>query len=162
MQASRTLHSAAELQGVSSHLHYEVGMLQSTARGLASGIFGWKNTVANAMLEAFVLHVRVVVDFLYPRGRGLKDSDVLAGDFFDSPEQWCKVRDKHIIKESREILEDARDRADKEMAHLLYSRLKVTEAEKVWHFVKIGNEAGKVVKIFIDNVPKEKLGPEWQ
>jgi hypothetical protein len=48
------------------------------------------------------------------------------------------------------------------MAHLTYNRLKVTQAEKLWHFVKIGDEAGKAVKVFIDNVPKEKLGSEWR
>lgn len=162
MQAARTVRPAEELQRVSNHLRYEVEMLQSTARGLASGVFGWENTAANAMLEAFVLHLRIVVDFLYPRGRGFKDSDVLAGDFFDSPEQWCKVRDKNIVKESRKVLEEARDRADKEMVHLTYDRLKVSKEEKGWQFVKIGNEAGRAVKVFIDNVPKDKLGSDWR
>lgn len=161
MQASRTVHSAAELQKVSSHLHYEVWMLQSTAKGLASGVFGWKNTVANAMLEAFALHLRVVIDFLYPRGRGLKDDDVLASDFFDSREQWCKIRDGHITKESRQALMDARDRADKEMVHLTYSRLEVTETQKNWYFVKIADEAQGAIKVFTDNVYEERLGPEW-
>lgn len=161
MQPSRTVRSAAELQGVSKHLHYEVWMLQSTAKGLASGVFGWRNTVANALLEAFALHLRVIIDFLYPRGRGLKSDDVLASDFFDSPEQWCKTRDKHIIKESRQVLMDARDRADKQMAHLTYSRLKVTEIQKNWYFIKIADEAQKAIKVFADNVSKEKLGPEW-
>jgi hypothetical protein len=102
-----------------------------------------------------------VVDFLYPRGRGLKDEDLLASDFFDSPEQWCKIRDKYVIKESRKVLMDARDRADKEMVHLTYSRLKVTETGKNWYFVKIADEAQKAIKVFADNVSKNKLGPEW-
>lgn len=161
MQASRTGRSAKELQAVSHHLHYEVWMLQSTANGLGSGVFGWKNTIANSLLEAFALHLRVVIDFLYPRGRGLKDDDVLASDFFDSPEQWCKIRDGHINKESRKALMDARDRADKEMAHLTYSRLKVTETQKNWYFVKIADEAQAAIKVFTENVSKERLGPEW-
>lgn len=150
-----------ELQEVSNHLRYEVEMLMSTAKGLASGVFGWKNTVANAMLEAFVLHLRVVVDFLYPRGRGLRDNDVLAWDFFDSAEQWCKIRDKHISKESKKVLEDGRDRADKEMMHLTYGRLKVTPEEKIWLYGKIGDEAWKAIKVFINNVQKENLGSDW-
>ena len=161
MQASRTVRSAKEMQAVSHHLHYEVWMLQSTAKGLASGVFGKGNTVANAMLEAFALHLRVVVDFLYPRGRELKADDVLASDFFDSPEQWCKVRDKHIIKESRKVLMDARDKADKQMAHLTYSRLKVTATEKNWYFVKVADEAQKAIKVFADSVSKAKLEPGW-
>lgn len=161
MQASRTVRSAEELREVSNHLHYEVAMLQSSARGLASGVFGWQNTAANALLEAFVFHLRVVVDFLYPRGRGLNVDDVLASDFFDSAIEWCKIRDQHIGKKSRKVLEDARNRADKEMAHLTYSRLKVTPIEKNWYFVKIENEARTAIKVFIDNVPKEKLGSDW-
>jgi hypothetical protein len=161
MQASRTVRSAKELRAVSNHLHYEVWMLQSTAKGLASGVFGKGNTVANAMLEAFAIHLRVVVDFLYPRGRGLKDDDVLAWDFFDSSEQWGKVRDKHIIKESRKVLKDARNKTDKEMAHLTYSRLKVTATEKNWYFAKVADEAQKAIKVFVDNISNEKLGPGW-
>lgn len=161
MQASRTVRSVEELRGVSNHLRYEVAMLQSSARGLASGVFGRGNTVANAMLEAFVLHLRVVIDFLYTRGRHVKDDDVLASDFFDSAVQWCKIRDGGIRKESRKVFEDARDRADKEMVHLTYSRLKVTPDKKEWAYIKIGNEAWKAIKVFIDNVPNEKRGSAW-
>ena len=161
MQKPRTERSVEELKGVSNHLRYEVDMLLSSAKGIASGVFGGGNTVANAMLEAFVLHLRTVTDFLYPRGRHVKDDDVLASDFFDSAVQWCKIRDKQIGKELRESLESARDRADKEMAHLTYSRLKVTLAEKGWPYVKIANDAWEAIKVFINNVPKEKLGSDW-
>jgi len=161
MQKPRTVRTVEELRGVANHLRYEVDMLQSSARGIASGVFGGKNTVANAMLEVFVLHVRSVVDFLYPRGRHIKDDDVLASDFFDSAERWCKIRDKHIAKELRESLNDTRDRADKEMAHLTYSRLKVTPAEKGWPYIKIANEARKAIKVFIDGAPKTKIGSGW-
>jgi hypothetical protein len=161
MRKLRTMRSMGELKGVSNHLRYEVNMLLSSATGLASGVFGEKNTVANALLEAFVLHLRTIMDFLYPRGRRVKDDDVLASDFFDSAVQWCKIRDKQVGKELRRSLENARDRADKEMAHLTYSRLKVTSAEKGWPYIKIANEVRKAIRVFIDNVPKEKLSTDW-
>lgn len=161
MHAARTVRSAEELRGVSNHLHYEIGMLISSARGLASGVFGEKNAVHNAMVETFVLHLRVVVDFLYPRGRGFKDDDVLPWDFFKSAEHWCKIRDGHITKESKKVLEEARDRADKEMVHLTYSRLKVTPVAKKWPYIEIGNEALKAIQVFSNNVPKEWLGSDW-
>jgi hypothetical protein len=67
-----------DLKRALGHLHYELWMLTATANALASGIAerGW---LLNALLEAFVIHVRAVSDFFYAERK--KPDDVLAGDF---------------------------------------------------------------------------------
>jgi len=74
---SRKVRTEAELKEVSEHLHYEVCMLTSLARGIASGIAG-QGPILNALLESFVVHVRVLMDFLY--NKSPKPDDVIAQD----------------------------------------------------------------------------------
>ena len=67
-----------DLQEVSDHLYYEIWMLTSLAHGIKSGIAG-EGPIANALLEAFVTHVRVLIDFLY--NESPQPDDVIAEDF---------------------------------------------------------------------------------
>jgi hypothetical protein len=41
----------------------------------------------DAAVESFVLHLRNLIDFFYPR-RSVQDSDVIATDFMDDPAAW--------------------------------------------------------------------------
>jgi hypothetical protein len=103
-------------------------MLVSLAHGLASGIAG-QGTIATALIESFVVHVRCVLDFLYaPKNR--RDDDVIAQDYFDDVAEWENLRPLMSAN-----LEQARDRAGKEMVHLTYARLDVTPEAKPWRFV---------------------------
>ena len=135
-------------------MHYEVWMLSSLAQAIASGIAsqGW---LTNALLESFVIHVRGVMDFLY--NDTPKSDDVVAQDFFPSAEDWIKIR-----PQLSELLRTAKKRAGKEVAHLTYSRLAVTHETKPWPFVAIADEVASVMKVFLKNVLKEKLGTQWQ
>ena len=124
-------------------------MLRSLAQAMGSGITekGW---LMNALLESFVVHVRVVLDFFYndtPR-----NDDVVAQDFFAPSDAWASLRPKFS-----ELLSNARKRAGKEMAHLTYARLEVTPETKLWPFVAIANEVASVMRVFLENVPREKL-----
>ena len=150
----RKQRSNEELQDASNHLHYEVWMLNSLAQAIASGIAnqGW---LTNALLESFVVHVRGVMDFLY--NDAPQNDDVAAQDFFASADTWTSVRPG-----LSELLSKAKKRAGKEIAHLTYARLAVTPDTKPWPFVAIANEITSVMKIFLQNVPKEKLGSQWQ
>lgn len=150
----RKVRTVEELREASNHLHYEIWMLTSLANGIASGIPG-QGPIANALLESFVIHVRAVMDFLYADKPQV--DDVIAEDFFDTPDQWTKMRSA-----LSELLSQAKRRAGKEVAHLTYARLDVTPETKPWPFVQITNEISTVIKTFIENVPKNKLGSQWQ
>jgi hypothetical protein len=144
-----------ELKEVSGHLHYEIAMLMSLAQGLASGIAG-QGTIANALIESFVVHLRCVLDFLYASSKR-RDDDVVAQDYFDEPATWETLRPAISTKLSK-----ARNRAGKEMAHLTYARLEVTPEAKPWPFVELTSEISEVLGIFLKNVDQNTLGDEWR
>ena len=129
-------------------------MLGSLAQAIGSGIAnqGW---LTNALLESFVVHVRGVMDFLY--NDNPQNDDVVAQDFFASPDAWASIR-----PELSELLRKAKKRVGKEIAHLTYARLEVTPDTKPWPFVSIANEVSSVMQVFLKNVPKEKLGSQWK
>jgi hypothetical protein len=151
----RPKRSVKELKTASEHLHYEVSMMASAANGLASGIAGQGNTIANALLESFVLHVRCILDFLYAPVN-LRADDVVAQDYFDNPLMWENLRPA-----MSETLRKARSRAGKEMTHLTYARLDVTSETKPWKFIQIRDEIIALNNAFLQNVDKTKLAGAW-
>ncbi len=146
---SKRKHTTEELRKSSNHLHYELQMFQGLVRGMGSGIAGERNVISNSLVEAFAIHVRVLIHFFY--SSPIKD-DVVAEDFIENWE----------IPNMTEILEVAKDRADKEVAHLTFARLKVTPDQKGWNFLEISNDLQAVINKFIELVPREILGDRWE
>lgn len=142
-----------KLQDASNHLHYEFSMLMFVAQAFDTGIAaqGW---LVNALLESFVIHIRVLLGFFFPPDN-VKEDDVLAQDYFDD-DGWKKIQ-----PQLSEVLSSAKFRANKEVAHLTYTRLNVTPETKGWEFSEIANEMSKVIDIFIKNVPRNRLGSRW-
>lgn len=151
---NRKKRSLEQLRQISAHLHYEVEMLSSAARGLASGIASG-SAMNNALLESFAIHLRNLVEFLWPEKP--KNDHVIAQDFFPLADDWKKLCPP-IPKEVRE----ARIRAAKEAAHLTYARLLVVPDKKAWAYVSLMNEIMKTFKLFLQHVPKETLDSKWK
>ncbi len=87
--------------------------------GLGTGGNGWK--ARSALLECFLLHVRVLRDFLTkPPSR--YDDDVLAVDFVGG--NWS-------TPPVGKYLNDNKERLDKALAHLSYERIEF-ERNKQW------------------------------
>ena len=140
-----------ELQEASNHLlNYEFSMLMSVAQALKSGIAiqGWLHY---ALLESFLIHGRILIDFFYPP-KSSRPDDVLASDYFDDIGDWGKIRPTRS-----EGLDRVKKRADKELAHLTYVRLDVTTETKGWDFIEIANEIQRLMEIFLKKVPKSRL-----
>ena len=106
------------------HLVHEVSMLWLAAiqepptsdTPAATGDF-----IRNAQAEAFALHLRNLIVFLYPEWFEPKRDDVCAHHFLDTPapyEDWLKHRPGLST-----VLENAKRRADKELAHLTTARI---------------------------------------
>lgn len=151
---TRKVRTPDELRGASEHLLYEVGMFSTLARALATGVFG-EGSINNAALESFTVHARVLLDFLFadkPRS-----DDVVAEDFFPTPEMWPRLRG-----DMPPILRDVDARVGKEVAHLTYARLAVTPERKAWHFVEIAVALEAIITVFVSNVPRANLGDAWQ
>lgn len=128
-----SLRSKEQLNAAESHLDYEYSMLVSVAQAMASGIAqnGW---LTNALLESFVIHLRSLIDFLYPPPSAKAD-DVLSTHYFSDPTEWERVRPP-----LSERLRIGRARAHKEIAHLTYARLAVTPETKPWEFLELARE----------------------
>ncbi len=71
-----------ELREAATHVDYEIQMLGATGVLLASvqRRTSTEKAIANACLESFVLHVRNVIDFLYPPAKA-KTDDILSDHF---------------------------------------------------------------------------------
>lgn len=143
-----------KLRKASDHLYYEIWMLKSLAQGLASGISG-ESVINNALLESFVIHARALLDFLYTDKPGHAD-DVVAQDFFPTPDQWHKARPG-----KSQTLKKVHGRVAKEVAHLTYTRQEVTPEMKGWPFIDIAKEIQIVINEFLRIVPEHLLGPRW-
>jgi hypothetical protein len=140
-----------ELVKVSEHLEYEIWMFTSLADCLAMG-FVTGGSLANATLEAFIIHFRVLYDFFDSHSR--KPNDVIAIHYFDDPIAWRKSKPK-----SSRLLQESRDRAGKEVVHLSYARLDVKPDERGWNFPKIKEDMLELIRAFFRAVPVDRLGP---
>jgi hypothetical protein len=142
------------LREASGHLQYEVWMFMETAALLARDT-GLPVIIRNALLEAFTVHARVLLDVFYPSSS--RDDDVLAADFFDDPLTWARQRPRMTP-----ALRRVDTRVGKEVAHLTYARNTVTADAKRWHFLDIGREMVAIVVKFDSLVPPERLGKQWR
>jgi hypothetical protein len=147
-------HTKDELIRVSSHLFYEFSMLINMTEEIRSSKYNQGSTVSNALIEAFTMHVRIILDFLYEKKK--RPDDAVVGDFFSTQDVWLKIRPK-----MPPILNNISKRVNKEVAHLTYSRLKVTPSTKTWHVVDIAKDILKVFDKFLENVSRELLDESW-
>lgn len=147
----RRRRSDVELQATCEHLAYEAWMLLETAQIQAQGFYTAIEPLNNAVLESFIIHVRNMIDFLYPPANK-RPSDVYATDFFDVPKEWEQLRPPMSYR-----LREARERGNKEIAHLTYDRLHGTREQKPWEYVDIANEITAIWRTFVAQVPPERL-----
>lgn len=155
-----------DLQKASEHLHYEFWMMQQLPRMYAMADQELSRTQephadvrirANAFLESFLIHARVLMDFMYPDNP--RPDDVLAEEFFDVPDEWTSIR-KPFDKLSDE-LQKVKGRVGKEVAHLTYARNEITFEMKQWEFGIIARELSALFDNFLQHVPKNKLSSVW-
>lgn len=106
----------------------------------------------NALIEAFAIHVRSMLDFFYARGEG---DNIVAEHFFSSSSDWTLARPPKTDNELKAI----KNRVNKEIAHLTYTRQKVKS--KIWLFKDIRDDINEVVGVFSNIVSKNLLGSHW-
>ena len=107
----------------------------------------------NAFIEAFGVHVRSLLDFFYAKGQ---DDDVVAAHFFTSPGLW----ENASPFKGKEDLQKIKNRVNKEIAHLTYTRQDVKS--KLWPFKEIQDDLNKIAEVFYSCVPKDLLGDRWK
>jgi len=146
-----------ELRGISEALLYELQMLFGTAQALREDVQGAKQGMMPwpqkmAFIESFAIHARVLEAFLWDKRRKSYPDDALAIDFFEVGE-WEAIRERV----QRSALDDLRDRAGHEVAHLSYKRVNKPEEARRWKFDVIASVIGKAFRLFLEYVAPELL-----
>ena len=132
------------------HLLYEAGMLYEVTVKLMNGHHKDDPIVENALLESFGIHSRNLIDFLW-LDKPMKDTDAIASDYVG---EWKAPA-------MSERLSQVKSRVGKEMVHLSYNRLDVSEDEKGWQVLGIGPEITGAFGTFVTAVPSESVPEGW-
>ena len=133
-----------ELKNALESLKYEVWMLWSLANILASDNQD-KGVIHNALLESFLIHARILIEFLY-KNKPYKDT-VRASQYFTSDSPWKSIR-----PQKTELLKKTEKDAHKQLAHLTYTRL---QGKREWPYIKIANDIKAVLQVFYENLPDD-------
>ncbi len=106
----------------------------------------------HALIEAFALHLRNLIEFLYPKKP--RDSDIYAARFC-APGVW-EQEGGAITK----TLWDARERASKEIAHLTDKRIYGYQPAKEWPFKKLADEIRPITELLSAKALPSRLSPK--
>jgi hypothetical protein len=154
-----TEHDTKELQEASDAFEYEASMVLDTFDLL------WQQTpgtpIAKAILESFLIHARLLIDFFYhgkKYRRKIYRDDIVPEQFRLDPDELNKIRPPDMST----VLNQARDKADKLLAHLTYTRIRETEDYGRWDVGPIKSEIQNILKIFVQRVPSELQGQKFK
>ena len=106
----------------------------------------------NACLEAWVIHLRLLLDFLYD-SRG-QDTDAIAEDFIENARirEWKRARPKKTVD-----LQIAASRAGTQVAHLSYLRKEMDP----WEVQQLTDAMIDRLRIFVAHAEPARLGPSF-
>lgn len=129
-------------------------MLESLATILADGGPG-EPALGSAAREAFAIHLRVAMDFLYVDAP--RFDDVVAADFLPDGDDWKRLRPPFT-----DALTRARARVAREAGRLTYLRLNHAADITPWAYLDIAHDIANAFGVFLRHVPPEKLDECWR
>ena len=130
------------------HLRYELHMFRWVAEHLPEE----KGFLLSALLESFAIHLRNLIEFFYTEPNNARNDDLVAADFFDSPSAW----NPGAVPTS---LNDARERANKEISHITYKRKDAIDPTKPWPVATLLKEVQSIAEKFAAGASIKKLHP---
>ena len=133
------------------HLYYEIDMLYGVSQTLWDGTSNFY--LYNALLESFVIHASIILDFFY-RPQDNPD-DAKAAHYMKDIKKW-----KAVLPRKTADLENFIKKRNKEVVHLSYRRLEVKPEEKRWRSPRITNQIKKLVDLFLNHADPELLHPK--
>jgi hypothetical protein len=137
------------LKYADEHITYEIRMFKETAIFCSNNlIIDKKNewVTKNAILESFLIHMRNLIDFLYPKQP--KKDDITINDYLSK-----EVLSLHLPTITNNV-SSYRTRANKEIAHLTTKR-NTDPNEKIWLFFHNGTELMVIYSKIIGYFSKE-------
>lgn len=147
-----------EMHGVVRFVRYEWGMLKSAwdqlpeevreGRGRSGTGHGYDD---DSVIECFLLHARVLRDFYRQRRTALAAhavTNIVAGDFFDRPEEWTTPALSYLAAK-------VKTRLDRALTHLAYDRTDYL-AEEDWNLRLAWDELEAAREQFLRNLPTDR------
>jgi hypothetical protein len=124
------------------HLLHEFKMFWWTS----GAVWYMDGYMRDALVESWLVHLRnLILFFCHERDR----DDVIAADFFDNPDDWSLNKSK--------TLEDARERANKELSHITGARKYVGDPTKGWDVDALFAEIKHLAEMFAAKASHNKL-----
>ena len=143
--------SKEQLQEASEEVYYEISMFTRLMNLLASDKYKDKKVIFNALVESYLIHTRLLIDFLY-NDKSFYDDDIFAIHFYSTPTEW-----KEGIGNKSEYLNNLKKQIDKRVAHLTNIR----NVNKKWDYKRIRDEIIPVFDKFIKSISQNYLSPKW-
>ncbi|MEK6932175.1 MAG: hypothetical protein AABW56_00060 [Nanoarchaeota archaeon] len=148
MSKTKMLNQKDKLDMIREHFYYEVFMLIGIRNYLVDYFTGRNQLFVihqNIIINSILLHSRNLLEFFYyPKDKN--NNYARAKDFVSN---WDKV----VIKKIASLIE-LEKRTSNECLHLTYNRIAGVEHRK-WDLISTSNDLLILVKLFLDNLPKE-------
>ena len=133
------------------HLFYEIDMLYGVSRTLISeteNIY-----IYNALLESFIIHASVILDFFYEPQ--MNPDDAKAVHYMADIKKW-----KALLPPQSEEFKKFQRKRNKEVVHLSYRRLEVKPEEKIWGVRRMTRQIKRIVDLFLDTASPQCIHPK--
>jgi len=144
------------------HLKYEIDMLIWAAgimRTLApvrdQGLLAW--ACNNALLNSFSMHARNLIDFLYLCSLGKdRPTDIIVQDYIDD-----RTLSKHLPQMTCP-LQEAKRKADKQVAHLTLDRIQYQKSGKEWPFGQMAVDIMEAFRAIAPDFPETRSSDSFR
>ena len=135
------------------HLYYEIWMLYGVTDLLLKG--GQDECVYNALLESFVIHASIIIDFFYrPQ---VYDGDARAVHYIHDLKGW-----RASLPSYQKYFKEFHRKRNKEVVHLSYTRLDVPLEGKRWNARQVIKQIRRIVDRFLDQADPRLLHPKMR
>jgi hypothetical protein len=133
-------------------LAYEIQMFRETCKQLdltPRPKTDLEQFYCNLLVESLAIHTRILVDFFYrdlfsKKGNKKNQNDIIAQDFMPNSINWLIMRPPIT-----QLLYDAKEKANKQLAHLSLWRLKIErDGKKGWDYNGIRQDLEIVIEKF--------------
>jgi len=157
MKSPNSLTDTELLQYADMHLQYEFDMLTWSTGILVSLVFHpnekilfW--AIKNSLLNSYALHTRNLINFLFSHSLNHDHSgDIIVEDFLEVGD----IVSSYITIPP--LLEEALDKANKQVAHLTLERIRYEQAGKEWKFLELNNQINEALFEIIPHIPDARM-----
>ena len=148
-----------QLEHASNRLKYHIDMFRGLAK-LLRPRSAKDDLKHKAMVESFAINVRALIVFFFEKPNEEK-GDAAATHFVHKPDAWRTNYNKGRLKEGFSVLDEARERANKGVAHITFSPDREEPLGRGYPVNDISNELELVSKAFLEDVDEDRLGERW-